>query len=448
MNRDSLPIDLSTAMRAPATVMPSENAHYLRVVTDMADHCAVVAQDAIYTENQIKLVEKGTRIDSRLYDRLVQHKLSSAIDSHLAVENVVSVAALLAQAEHQCKTRPLPRLLVQALGSVNHLLGPLGAIILPAPIGFKLTVMREQHPQLFEHTILLTLTALFLGVRSGLSDSDCTMLASAALLHDLGVLYMAPEWRDPQYRAVGPERSHLIAHPITAMLVVRSQKIYPYAVEAAVLEHHERMDGSGYPRGLSGEAISPLGRILLLAEVVTAFYEKHADIPGQRLSLVLRLNHRKFPADLVAHILQAITNDVASNGPLLLAEAKDALSHMDALGQAITGWTQLREQAQLPAPVLSIAPRYAYEFLDLRLASLEKSLIEAGSHPRQQVQVKEHLEGDAQGLSELALVCREAQWQLTAIAQGCQRRWPHAHEGGDAAVMQWCEKVLQAGSST
>ena len=52
-----------------------DSPHYLRALTDMADRRAVVTQDAIYTDNGIKLVEKGARIDSRLYDRLVQHKL-------------------------------------------------------------------------------------------------------------------------------------------------------------------------------------------------------------------------------------------------------------------------------------------------------------------------------------------------------------------------------------
>ena len=43
-----------------------------------------------------------------------------------------------------------------------------------------------------------------------------------------------------------------------------------------------RMDGSGYPRALLGADITPMGRILLLAEVVAAFYEKYDDMPAQR----------------------------------------------------------------------------------------------------------------------------------------------------------------------
>jgi len=88
---------------------PPDSAHYLRAVTDMAERCAVVTQDAIYSDNGIKLVEKGARIDSRLYDRLVQHKLREPIDSHLTVENAVDAPALMAAAKELLATAPLPR---------------------------------------------------------------------------------------------------------------------------------------------------------------------------------------------------------------------------------------------------------------------------------------------------------------------------------------------------
>lgn len=57
--------------------------HYLRAVTDMAQQRAVVAQDAIYTENGIKLIEKGVQRPPFVRIGLVQHKLREPIDSHL-----------------------------------------------------------------------------------------------------------------------------------------------------------------------------------------------------------------------------------------------------------------------------------------------------------------------------------------------------------------------------
>lgn len=420
---------------------PLDSTHYLRAVTDMADQCAVVAHQAIYTDQQIKLVEKGMRIDSRLYDRLVQHKLSTAIDDNLTVENKVDIAALVAVAQTQCETQTLPLLLVEAIGGANHLLAPLRAVPLTEPIAFKLTVMREQHPDLYIHSIQMVLVAVFLGLRSKLPERNCVVLAAAALLHDLGALYMGPVWRDPDYKAEGLERTHLVAHPVTAMLLIRSQKIYPASIEKAVLEHHERMDGSGYPRGLMGEQISPMGRILLLAEVVTAFYEKYTDIPAQRLSLVLRLNHRKFPADLAAHILRLLPSDTIqeAENSAMQPLAENALAHIDILGQAFDEWARLRTQTRLPTPPSSNAIASASGFLDVRLSALEKALIEAGAHPRQQAQMVEQLQGDTQGLAEIALVGREALWQLHSIVHGCQRYFAQSSDQADTPAAQWCD---------
>jgi hypothetical protein len=286
-----------------AGIDAADGPHYLRALTDMADRRTVVADAAIYTDNGIKLVEKGARIDSRLYDRLVQHKLREPIDRHLSIDMPVDGAALLAAAQALIEQDVLLGAMAQAVGAAARLLAPLRSVPLPGPMACKLTVMREQRPELFEHSLRMMTIAVFLGIKGGMTERDCIALAAAALLHDLGVLHMDPAWSDPDHKVVGPQRKHLVAHPITAMLMIRDAQVYPRATEVAVLEHHERMDGSGYPRGLAGADITPMGRVLLLAEVVAAFYEKYDDMPAQRLSLVLRLNHRKFPAALVASIL-------------------------------------------------------------------------------------------------------------------------------------------------
>lgn len=419
-----------------------DSPHYLRALTDMADRRAVVTQDAIYTDNGIKLVEKGARIDSRLYDRLVQHKLREPIDRHLTVENAVDVPALIAAGQDLAEQGVLPQMLAQALGSAGKLLAPLRSVSLPDPVAFKLTVMRDQRPGLFEHSLQMMMVAVFLGLKSGLSERDCVPLAAAALLHDAGVLHMDPSWMDPLNKVTGVQRKHLVAHPITSMLMLKDAGVYPRSVEIAVLEHHERMDGSGYPRGLPGAEISPMGRILLLAEVVTAFYEKYTDMPAQRLSLVLRLNHRKFPAALVAHVLPLLHEDVARDSALMPLGA-DAPVQIDTLAGAFEQWEQLK--AALP-PAARQEPGSVFAFADIRLQALQKALIEAGSHPRQQGDLLEQLQGDALGLAEVALVGREALWQLQSIVNACYRRWPQLMDRAspaDAAVADWCDWAMR-----
>lgn len=432
-----------TELLVPADVDAAGSPHYLRALTDMAERRTVVAGAAIYTDNGIKLVEKGARIDARLYDRLVQHKLREPIDRHLSIDKPVDVAALLSTAQALIEQEALLGPMADAVGSAARLLAPLRSVPLPGPMACKLTVMREQRPVLFEHSLRMTVIAVFLGIRTGMAERDCVTLAAAALLHDLGVLHMDPAWSDPDHKVVGVQRKHLVAHPITAMLMVRDAQVYAAAAEVAVLEHHERMDGSGYPRGLAGADISPMGRILLLAEVVAAFYEKYDDMPAQRLSLVLRLNHRKFPAALVAHILPLLQEEVARDSALMPL-GNDAARQIDLLAEAFSHWDQLK--AALPLGERAAVPGSAFAFADSRLLALQKALLEAGSHPQQQSELMAQLQGDVMGLAEVALVGREALWQLQSILNASHRRWPQLADRAtpqDAAVADWCDWAME-----
>lgn len=427
----------------PADTDAADSPHYLRALTDMADRRTVVADAAIYTANGIKLVEKGARIDSRLYDRLVQHKLREPIDRHLSIENPVTAPALLAAGQALVEQHLLPGMLAEALGPLaGRLLAPLRSLSLPASIACKLTVMREQRPELFQHSLQMMIVAVFLGLRSELSERDCATLAAAALLHDLGVLHMDPAWNDPEHRVVGPQRKHLVAHPITAMLMIRDTQAYSRAAEVAVLEHHERMDGSGYPRGLAGVDITLMGRILLLAEVVTAFFEKYEDMPAQRLSLMLRLNHRKFPSNLVAHILPLLQEEVARESALMPL-GNDASRQIELLAEAFAYWDQLKAPLLAGNPAKA-PPNGAFAFADARLLALQKALAEAGSHPQQHGEFLAQLQGDAIGMAEVAMVGGEALWQLKSILNATHRRWPRLADRAtpaDAAVADWCDWV-------
>ena len=412
------------------------DSHYLRAITDMADRRTVVTQEALYNDRGIKLVDKGARVDSRLYDRLVKHKLRGSIDEHLAMDDMVSVQSIVQLAASQCEHDTLAYLLVHTLEGMTaeKLLAPVRALLLPPSLAFKLTVMREQHPVLFEHSVRMMLAAVYLGIKSGWSDRECVPLATAALLHDIGVLHMDPVWHDPANKMTAVGRQQLMAHPITAMLIIRGQNMFPRVVEQAVLEHHECMDGSGYPRGLQGDQISLMGQILMVAEVVAAFFEKYAnEAAAQRLSLTLRLNHRKFPAALIACLLpvlqiRAVQTDVQ-------VTPADVERLIEQLSTAFGDWDTRRAGLSPEA-----AESEACAFVEQRLSALQKTLFEAGSHPQQQAEALQYLQGDEQGLAELALLGREALWQLQGIVDATHSRWltlQHSPQAGDQAVVQW-----------
>lgn len=419
-----------------------DNANYLRAVADLAEKRPMVAQSAIYSDSGVKLVEKGVRIDRRLYDRLVEHTLREPVDTHLNVEGLLTTAELIADAREVMASAPLPQRLAQALRTPESLLSPLAFMPLPSSVAFKLTLMREQCPILWRHSVQLMLIGMYLARCIEMSERDCMALCAAALIHDAGMMHMDPAWTDPKRRLVGAERKHLVAHPITSMLMVRQAQVYPRVVEVAVLEHHERMDGSGYPRGLVGDQISLLGRVLLLADVAAAIYEKQDTVPALHLALVLRLNHRKFPADLVARLLPLLDDERARDSALMPLGAH-VNRDLETLADAFTEWERLKGTLKHSETNTDLknALSQPVAYIEMRLGALHKVLHESGAHPQQQLSLLAQLHGDAAGLAEVAFVGKEALWQLQTIVNACQRRWPkteHVSSAEEHAAQTWC----------
>jgi hypothetical protein len=163
-------------------------------------------------------------------------------------------------------------------------------------------------------------------------------------------------------------------------------------------------------------------------------------MPAQRLSLMLRLNHRKFPSALVVHILPLLQEEVARESALMPL-GNDAPRQTELLAEAFQHWDQLKS-ALPPAMAKAMPAQSAFAYADNRLMALQKALLEAGSHPQQQSEIMDQLKGDPIGMAEVALVGREALFQLQGLINACHRRWPELaarRNPGDAAVANWCD---------
>ncbi|GGL19337.1 HD-GYP domain-containing protein [Deinococcus radiotolerans] len=103
-----------------------------------------------------------------------------------------------------------------------------------------------------------------------LSSSDQTALHLAALLHDVGKRPLPQALLDKAGPLTPAERQLLKQHPEWALHGVQDSLKLPAPVRSAIAAHHERWDGRGYPRGLQGEEIPLLARIISVCDVYDA----------------------------------------------------------------------------------------------------------------------------------------------------------------------------------
>lgn len=166
-----------------------------------------------------------------------------------------------------------------------------------------------------------------------------------APLRDAEMPYVEATWRDAAQKLVGASKRHLV----TSMLMVRQGRLYPRSVEAAVLEHQERMDGLGYPRSISGAEISPMGGALLLAEVAIGIYDRCEEIPALQRALELRLNDRKFPATLTCRLLPLLDEGRARDSALMPL-GRQAYRQLEILADAFVEWDRLKQAPRGSGP--------------------------------------------------------------------------------------------------
>jgi len=416
---------------------PPESEAFLRAVTELAHRRPVVTSRAIYNENGLKLLEGGVTVDSGLYDRLVSHRLKSPLDECLSSEPSVNGKLLRAGVERQfdqwaffAQMGPPGRVRSMILEAIQ-------AIALPRPVAFQLTLMQQGRPELFEHSLQCALLCAHLVREGGAPSHDIQSAATAGLLHDLGMLHIDPGLLAPGSRLEGEQRRPLYVHPLTSSMLVGRFHAYPREIARAVLEHHERLDGSGYPRGLSAAAISPLGRVLSLAEVVSAMFDGQRRYPEQRVSLLLRMNRHRYDPALVPSIHRLLRNlpPPAEASAVLIDEVLHRLHlQTDLLAQ----WQERVE------PLLDEAGPQAAQVLrslDEQLQSLRLVLFNAGATREQLANLGEEDRRDPQVRIELWTLEQEVQWHLRASANQLQRRLQAAAAALPPALGDWLEQV-------
>lgn len=417
--------------------------HYIASITAMGDTHVVATSQAIFTRNGIKLLDAGTRINSALREKLVQHKLIPDVDQCLIVENGVTNTSLRDAARAMLLEEPCLEFIRNALPGPDRLLNAFYGVPLNAPLAFKLTVAREQYPQIFRHSLLVSVVAVFLAMRSRMTDRELATVATAGMFHDLGELHIDPEILRTAGQLDAAGLRQISVHPTTAYLLLQEYSQYHPEVSKAVLEHHERMDGSGYPRGVKGEEITPIGQILMLAEVVASLGDKSWASHGSTyLSMMLKMNRRRFAPALIDHIAGLLHGkDSASTAGGEQVSGDAVIAELNRLAEVFQLWQAAHQSCSSQSP--GAAGSALIEFFKRRLGEIQNTLLETGFQPEQMSMLLDSMKDDVELVSEMHLMVRESRWMVANVIKEGRRRWTDLLPSGQscAVVEGWIEQA-------
>jgi len=127
----------------------------------------------------------------------------------------------------------------------------------------------------------------------GLSQARSERLRLAAMVHDIGKIHVPTEILIKPLNLTDPEFNIIEAHPQIGHDILYGIE-YSRPIAKIVLQHHELLDGSGYPQGLSGDGIILEARILVVADVVEAMASHRPYRPAHGIGKALEeiLHHK------------------------------------------------------------------------------------------------------------------------------------------------------------
>jgi PAS domain S-box-containing protein len=153
-----------------------------------------------------------------------------------------------------------------------------------API---VTAMEMRDPYTSGHQSRVADIACAIATELGWSEGRIQGLRVASVVHDIGKISIPAEVLTKPTKLTKAEREMINGHPETAYTILKDIP-FAWPIAEIVRQHHEKLDGSGYPFGLKGDAILPESRVLTVADIVEAMSSFRPYRPPIPMDIVLK----------------------------------------------------------------------------------------------------------------------------------------------------------------
>jgi len=170
-------------------------------------------------------------------------------------------AELLSRLERVCRERRTERKLESSLEKSKR--------ILNQTVHALSSALEKRDPYTSGHQQRVSRLSVLIAAGMGLGPQEIETVEVAAILHDLGKLWVPADLLSKPGKLSDTEFELIKGHPQAGYDILKDIE-FDGPVAEIVLQHHERLDGSGYPRGISGAGILPGARIIAVADTVEA----------------------------------------------------------------------------------------------------------------------------------------------------------------------------------
>jgi|SRR5680860_33475 len=224
----------------------------VRVTTSYIERLMVMGYDVLFIQ------------DDRLED-VEFHMTITGQTREVAYKTIQSVSEYIGNGKDNSLKASSVRTTVKQM--INDLL-------FSADIIGNLTEIQGYDDYTFHHSINTTIIGLVLGLASGYSEQKLLEFGMGILMHDIGKIKVPESILNKKTPLMEEEFEEIKRHSTFGFDILRKNNDFNLLSAHVAFQHHEKWDGSGYPRGLKGNEIHEYGRLAAIADVYEALTSK------------------------------------------------------------------------------------------------------------------------------------------------------------------------------
>ncbi len=357
----------TNASTSSTSAFSTPNPHALATILEAAETKRIIAATDIFDISGIKLWAAKQPVSAELQRRLLDRKLREPLESCLIAEDGVNSMTLIEAVQQLAESGDAVAPVVRAQAA--RLVKEAAHLPLHPAAQLLLTAGQASRPASFEHAIKSMSLAGALVAAQGGDTPEIRVAMLCGLLHDLGEMYIDPLDGEAQADRDLDLASYqqLVVHPHVGYLLLAQLTNYPRTIAQAVAQHHERMDGSGYPHAITGAEITPLGRMLAVVEAALNAMRSPYD-RLLRASVALRAVPGEFDLAWVGKLSRAATAEAAQPPAM---EHGDIEARLKALAEVLTA-------AETSVATQQAAATHPHQLRALELAAYLLQRLRAG----------------------------------------------------------------------
>jgi hypothetical protein len=269
------------------------NSQYLSYLGELDPSTPAVLTDDMRTQKGMLLLKKGAALNKKVTPFVVKHKLEKPIDQIVEIANSLDVVGLV----NACVD------LLDHHGDLEQIMTDHGIntsfpkIIddaqIPPQLLQLLTVLKGRLPRVFEKALFCMLLAMLGAKELGYNAEQMRATVIAALAHDIGFLHVDSTLLDKQLPLEPNEWKRIQSHVRLGHEKLKNIEGMPEEALRAIVEHHERCDGTGYPHGKRKQDLGQIGQLIAICDSLQAIRANQFGPTGRNLCNAkpyLRLN--------------------------------------------------------------------------------------------------------------------------------------------------------------